>query len=670
MVHKNIPLRILSLQVCPYDSESPLAYTSPGEELFDERSCFATGHKQQMLGVLLRFANRRALYGLSAPGVRRAVEVTLTDASAARELFATTLSVCMQRGEKTARRRVDLPFSYTAVSFDHVYRLSVRDERSGQMLGEREIRLFDSKYGDDCIRDVFGPAMGGLLRPGGRCYYKAMRVRPGGCYRVGFRTRVVPGAQLPYLPEMEVRVHYADGSSCRRFSTPSAVDLDACLYEIAVPFSLKRVQCEPGYAELLCMNVPIAGFAFRTDVDDREGSWSGDKLECIGSYTPQAYLARYWGKEQAGRDDVFHKMMEEFLEERRKEMEEEGLEIDPLEEEEALEFPDEEDGLDLPDEDEASDADDEDEVSDSTDEDAETARNGLAVPSDELLLSDLTGLRSVKEKLATYEKIVRFNKMRRDHNLVHTLQPLHAMFLGSPGTGKTTVAKTVGRMLHEAGVLSRGHVVEKQRANLLGPHYSEEETNTLEAIKDAQGGILFIDEAYQLYQPDDPRDPGRFVIETLMTALADERKRDWMLILAGYPDEMRRMFDMNPGLRSRIPESNIYFFDDFTAEELMEIAQRYLARNSYCLSPDAQEALAFRFEVDYGRRDKQFGNARYVINLIQTEILPAMAQRVVAQRGEISAETLTVIQAADIPMPCPECGGESNVERPRIGFHL
>jgi len=271
-------------------------------------------------------------------------------------------------------------------------------------------------------------------------------------------------------------------------------------------------------------------------------------------------------------------------------------------------------------------------------------------------LDSLTGLTSVKTKLSTYEKIVKFNKLRLDNGLPGISAPLHAMFLGSPGTGKTTVAKSMGMMLHKAGILSKGHVVVKERANLLGQYYSDEETNTLKAIEEAQGGILFIDEAYQLYQTDDPRDPGRFVVETLMTALADESRRDWMLILAGYPDEMKRMFEMNPGLKSRIPDSNIYVFEDFTESELMEIAENYLARNNFTLTPEAHETLSRRLAADHSAHDKNFGNARHVMNIIQTEIIPAMAVRVVAQ-GVASPEILSVILPADIPAPA----GQSHV---------
>ena len=208
----------------------------------------------------------------------------------------------------------------------------------------------------------------------------------------------------------------------------------------------------------------------------------------------------------------------------------------------------------------------------------------------------------------------------------------------------------MGEMLAKAGILSKGHVVIKERATLLGPNYSMEETNTLEAIEAAKGGILFIDEAYQLYQPNDPKDPGKFVIETLLTALADESNRDWMLILAGYPDVMRKLLEMNPGFKSRIPESNIYVFDDFTESQLLEIAERYFAREKYSLTEEARIALSRRLHSDYTCRDKTFGNARYVINLIQTEIIPAMALRVVSNTDN-DLRSLSEIQPCDIPQP-------------------
>lgn len=262
----------------------------------------------------------------------------------------------------------------------------------------------------------------------------------------------------------------------------------------------------------------------------------------------------------------------------------------------------------------------------------------------------LVGLDGVKGKLVEYEKVVRFNQWRLNQKLPTAPMPLHAMFLGSPGTGKTTVAKMMGVMLRRAGVLSKGHVVMRERAELMGNCYGDQEAKTLEAMRDAEGGILFIDEAYQLYHPEDPRDPGKFVIDTLLTAMADESRNDWMLILAGYPDEMQRMFEMNPGLASRIPESNIYVFEDLDEEQLMQVAERYFDTHEYALSTDARIALAQRIAVDYARRDRSFGNARYVRNLIQTGILPAMATRVV-DTGVSDRQALTTILPTDIPAP-------------------
>lgn len=307
-----------------------------------------------------------------------------------------------------------------------------------------------------------------------------------------------------------------------------------------------------------------------------------------------------------------------------------------------------------------------DEASSPDDDPSESGEISIQVPELSTRpspIDNLIGLKSVKEKLSVYEKVVLFNKMRKDYDLSAPSLPLHALFLGSPGTGKTTVAKMMGYMLAKAGVLSRGHVVVRERATLLGPNYSMEESNTLKAIDEAQGGILLIDEAYQLYQPADPRDPGRFVIETLMTALADGSRRDWMLILAGYHDETLRMFEMNTGLKSRIPESNIYVFDDYSESELLEIAERYLERHQYSLSAEARKALSRRLRADYLRRDKSFGNARHVINLIQTDILPAMAVRVISDFRP-GVTSLSEIQADDIPAPVKTLSHS----RQRIGY--
>ena len=154
------------------------------------------------------------------------------------------------------------------------------------------------------------------------------------------------------------------------------------------------------------------------------------------------------------------------------------------------------------------------------------------------------------------------------------------------------------------------------------------------------------------------------MIETLLTALSDTSRCDWALVLAGYPDEMRRMFEMNPGFKSRIPDSNIYLFEDFTGDELLEIAERYLADLHYTLSVDAHSALKARLMRDHACKDKSFGNARHVLNLIQTEILLAMAVRVTGN-PDADEKSLTEIQASDIPGITDPI---LTTLRPRIGF--
>lgn len=278
-------------------------------------------------------------------------------------------------------------------------------------------------------------------------------------------------------------------------------------------------------------------------------------------------------------------------------------------------------------------------------------------------LERMVGLAGVKAKVQTYTSLVNFNMMRQREGMAGTMPPLHCLFLGSPGTGKTTVARLLGELLHKAGVLSKGHVVVHERSTLIGRYYGTEEEKVREALEEAKGGILLIDEAYQLYRPDDPKDPGRLVIESLMTALADTSDRDWMLILAGYTEPMKRLFEVNPGLASRIPTSNHYLFDDYSPAELMEIADRYLVDNDYRLAPEARTCLQTRLQTDYDLRDEQFGNARHVINLIETGIIPAMALRV-SRLESADREALQLVTAADIPAPTPVL----RVRPPRMGF--
>lgn len=262
-------------------------------------------------------------------------------------------------------------------------------------------------------------------------------------------------------------------------------------------------------------------------------------------------------------------------------------------------------------------------------------------------LNQLIGLDSVKKKIEEYRSVVMLSKKRAMMGLPVVRPVLHAAFMGNPGTGKTTVAKILGTMMKELGLLSSGHVVVEERSTLMGQNYASEQEKTLSALERAKGGILFIDEAYLLYKPDDPRDPGINVIETLLTALADPQQQDWMLLIAGYTEPMTRLLEQNAGLKSRIPEQNRFRFDDYTVEELMQIADLFCSQNGYELSEDARAKVRDRVEREYGLRDNKFGNARFINNLFKIEIVPAFSLRV-NKIDEPTEKDLTLIEAEDV----------------------
>lgn len=272
--------------------------------------------------------------------------------------------------------------------------------------------------------------------------------------------------------------------------------------------------------------------------------------------------------------------------------------------------------------------------------------DAVAAPMEQL--DTMIGLSSVKKKLHEFIDLARLNYKRRTAGLPTQSLPLHAVFIGNPGTGKTTVANLIGKIFKDAGLLSKGHVVFEERSTLIGQFYSSESEKTLNALNRAEGGILFIDEAYSLYKADDPKDPGLNVLETLMTALADEDRRDWMLILAGYPREMKAMLEANPGLNSRLPESNRYYFDDYNVDELMQIADLYCRKYQYSFTEEARKALYSVVRRAYSIKDETFGNGRYIENLLTNEVLPALSARVCAKPSP-TVEELSTIVYEDIP---------------------
>ena len=273
-------------------------------------------------------------------------------------------------------------------------------------------------------------------------------------------------------------------------------------------------------------------------------------------------------------------------------------------------------------------------------------------------LNAMAGLSDIKAKVKHLGGMAHLAEMRRKAGLPAPDLALHALFKGSSGTGKTTVAKLMGRIYHDMGLLSSGHVVVAERRTLTGRYYDSEARAVEQAIASARGGILFIDEAYMLNVKDDPRDPGHKVLEHLLTALSDKTNRDWMLILAGYTKEMEELMNSNPGLSSRI--SNVFCFNDYNVDELLNIADIFCREQSYTLTTDARTRLRALIERDYAKRDANFGNGRYVVNLMEQSILPSLAERV-ARMSKPTAEALQRITAEDIPI------SDEEVERQKSG---
>ncbi len=289
-------------------------------------------------------------------------------------------------------------------------------------------------------------------------------------------------------------------------------------------------------------------------------------------------------------------------------------------------------------------------VSQEDDGEAPTVEEALAE------LNSYIGLGSVKSKVNSWISLIRNMQRRAEAGIaVPDGFSYHLVFVGSPGTGKTSVARFMGQIYRSLGILSKGHLVEVGRSDIVAGYIGQTAIKMQEAIDKALGGVLFIDEAYTLAK-EDGKDFGQEAIDTLLKGMEDHRD-DLVVIVAGYPEPMQKFIKANVGLRSRFnikPEgeflnnSNLIVFEDYTGDEMLQIFKRLCKKSDYILDGQAERVLSTRLEKMYQTRDEHFGNARDVRNMFQ-ETVTNQATRL-EESGNYTKENMMQITAADIPL--------------------
>jgi probable Rubsico expression protein CbbX len=256
---------------------------------------------------------------------------------------------------------------------------------------------------------------------------------------------------------------------------------------------------------------------------------------------------------------------------------------------------------------------------------------------------ELIGLAPVKQRIRETAALLLVDRARRQLGLSQQTPTLHMSFTGNPGTGKTTVALRMAGLLHRLGYIRKGHLVTVTRDDLVGQYIGHTAPKTKEVLKRAMGGVLFIDEAYYLYRPENERDYGQEAIEILLQVMENQRD-DLVVILAGYGDRMERFFESNPGFRSRI--AHHIDFPDYSDEELFAIGEAMLAQINYHLTAPAAAALK-----DYIRRRRgqpHFANARSLRNALDRARLRQANRLFETATGPLDAAQLSAIDAQDI----------------------
>ncbi|MHB1090563.1 MAG: CbbX protein [Ilumatobacteraceae bacterium] len=253
----------------------------------------------------------------------------------------------------------------------------------------------------------------------------------------------------------------------------------------------------------------------------------------------------------------------------------------------------------------------------------------------------LIGLAPVKQRISEIASLLLIDRVRRRLELATQPPTLHMSFTGNPGTGKTTVARTMAEILHRLGYLRTPRLVSATRDDLVGEYIGHTAPKTKEVLKRAMGGVLFIDEAYNLHRPENERDYGQEAVEILLQVMEDKRD-DLVVILAGYGDRMERFYGSNPGFRSRV--AHHIEFPDYTDHELIAIAERMLTEQNYHLSDDARQALGDYIALR--RQQPHFANARSIRNALDRARLRQANRHLTA--GIVKIHDLSVIEGADI----------------------